>query len=230
MELMSLVAGSVPHILAPSPCYADNFMVCALLASTFVLAAVLSDRKYYLLQLLKDFFLPHEIAIEGVRTTRVVYLRLGMYAVGLTSATQLLVICAKEHAYGSYGYGKLALLVGVAIVLLYLLRMLLFFLTDCIFFDRFTAKAWEQSCARLALLASIPFYLLTVAAVFFDLPSNAVVWMLFVLVILLEICLLYKAFHIFSSKKYGILQIFVYLCALELMPLLVIGKALVLFV
>ena len=37
-------------------------------------------------------------------------------------------------------------------------------------------------------------------------------------------------YYIFSAKKYGILQIFVYLCTLELMPLLAAAKALVLFV
>ena len=230
MGLMNLVAEPVPHVLVSPPCYADNFMVCMLLVCAFILAAVLSDRKGYLLQLLKGFFLPRESAIEGVRTTRVVYLRIGMYIVNLISAAQLLAIYVAERSSWTYGYGRLCLFSGMAIALFYLVKMLLFALTDRIFFDFSTTKAWEQSYARLTILSGVPLFLMAVVAVFFNVSLNVLLCMFFVVLILLEICLLYRAFHIFLSKKYGILQFFVYLCALELMPLLVMGKALVLFV
>lgn len=229
MRMLNLVAEPIPYILVSPPCYTDNFMVCMLLVCALILAAVLSDRKHYLSQILKGFFLPRENTIKGAHTTRAVYQRIGMYAVNLISVSQLLAVYVAERGHWTCGYGKLCLFSGIAVVLFYLFKVLLFALTDRIFFDFSTTKAWEQGYARLNVLSSIPLYLLAVAAVLLGVPLNVLSWMFVVVFVLLEICLLYKAFHIFLPKKYGILQIFVYLCALELMPLLVAGKALVLF-
>ena len=115
-------------------------------------------------------------------------------------------------------------------MLLYLLKTLLFVITDRIFLDKAIQIAWECSYGNWVILSAIPLYLLTVVAVFFDLAPLTVLWLFGICVVFLEFCLLYKALHIFLPKKYGFLQIFLYLCALELMPLLVAGKALVLFV
>ena len=220
----------VQGLLAPQPYYADNLWLCGLLACTFILSVVLSERKGYLVGLLREFFLPREGAIKSVRTTSVVYLRAGMYVVSLASVAMLLAMYVSAESLVSMGGGMLWLLSAVVVVLFYFLRILLFFATNRIFFDSSTTIAWEQSYACWTILSGVPFYLLTLLVVFFDLSSSAILVFSITTLILLEICLLYKAFHIFSAKKYGILQIFVYLCTLELMPLLVAGRALVLFV
>ena len=51
--------------------------------------------------------------------------------------------------------------------------------------------------------------------------------LIFAMLFFTGIGLFFKAFHIFLAKKYGGLQLFVYLCTLELIPLLLVGKALV---
>ena len=212
------------------PHYANDLWVCGILVCTFCMAAVLSDRKHYLTHLLKGFFLPRENAIEGVRTSNIVYLRISMYVVSLASAALLLALYISGKAPTTMGAGTLWLTAGIGTGLLYLLRMGLFAITNRIFFDLTTTKAWEQSYANWSILSSIPLYLVAVVAIFTNLSSQAILLLLVICLAALEMCLLYKAFHIFSSKKYGILQIFVYLCTLELMPLLVAAKALVLFV
>lgn len=220
----------VQAIPAAQPHYTNNFMVCCTLVCTFILSIVLSDRKHYLAQQLKGFFLPRENTIEGVRTTSIVYLRFSMYIVSLSSTALLLTTFAAGKPLSLMGYGKIWLTASVAIAAFYLLKGLLFIITNRIFFDSTTTTMWEQSYACWTILTSIPLYLLAVVAIFFNLPSNIVLALFTIGLALLEICLLYKAFHIFSVKKYGILQIFIYLCSLELMPLLVAGRALVLFV
>jgi hypothetical protein len=225
--LLSEVVEAIP---TPLPHHANDFMVCGILVCTFILAIVFSDRKRYLSQLLRGFFLPRENAIEGVRTTSIVYLRISMYIVGLASTALLLVIFAAGGPLSEIGDGMLWLSASAVIAVFYLLKILLFAATNRIFFDSTTISTWEHGYACWTILSGIPLYLLAVAAIFFNLPSHMILPLLSICIFLLEICLLYKAFHIFSSKKYGILQIFVYLCTLELMPLFVAGKALVLFV
>ena len=212
------------------PHYANDLWVCGILACTFCMAAVLSDRKHYLTHLLKGFFLPRENAIEGVRTSNIVYLRISMYVVSLASAALLLALYISGKAPTTMEDGLLWLTAGIGAGLFYLLRIGLFAITNRIFFDSATTKAWEQSYASWSILSSIPLYLVAVIAIFTNLSPQVILLLLTVCLAALEMCLLYKAFHIFSVKKYGILKIFVYLCALELMPLLVAGKALVLFV
>ena len=224
--LLSEVVEAIPAL---QPHYADNFWVCSILLCTFILAAIFSDRKYYLSQLFRDFFRPREQAIEGTRTTNIVYMRMGLYFVGLSSIALLLSIYASEPQTTTGESFNSCLVTGGAVLLFYLLRLLLFSATNRIFFDRSTTTVWEQSYANWTILSAIPLYILCVVSVFFNLSSHVILPLLVVGAILLEICLLYRAFHIFSSKRYGILQIFIYLCALELMPLLVAGKALVLF-
>ena len=212
------------------PHYANDLWVCGILVCTFCMAAVLSDRKHYLTHLLKGFILPRENAIEGVRTSNIVYLRISMYVVSLASAALLLALYISGKAPTTMEDSLLWLTAGIGTGLFYLLRIGLFAITNRIFFDPPTTKAWEQSYANWSILSSIPLYLVAVVAIFTNLSSQAILLLLVICLAALEMCLLYKAFHIFSSKKYGILQIFVYLCTLELMPLLVVGKALVLFV
>ncbi len=220
----------VQAIPALYPYYANDVLTCGILSCTLILAVVLSDRKHYFSRLLKDFFLPRENMIEGVRTTNIIYLRLFMYAISITSPALILTLYISGINREIIQYGTLWLITSVAILFFYLLKILLFAITNRIFFDSTTTKTWEQGYACWSILSGIPFYLLATISIFLNLPSQAILSLLISLIALLEMCLLYKAFHIFSTKKYGILQIFIYLCTLELMPLFLAGKALVLFV
>ncbi len=220
----------IQAIVAPQPHYTNDFAVCILLGCTFILAAVLSDRQGFLGQLLKNFFQPRENIHERVRTTGVVYRRTGLLTVTFASLGLLMAIYAEEKLATTTSLAHLWLLATAAIAVLQMLKFLLFIITDRIFFDKPIATAWENSYINWGILSSIPVYLLAVGTLFFDLSSHTVSLLSMICAILLEMCLLYKAFHIFLPKKYGILQLFVYLCTLELIPLLMAGKALVLFV
>ena len=226
----TILIGEVQAIPMSKPLYTDNLIMCGLLVCAFVIAIVLSDRKHYFARLLKDFFLPRETRIEGNRTTDVIYLRTFMYAISLASTAMILALYVSGCSLVDMNRGALWLTAGVTVSLFYILKILVFATTNRIFFDSTTTKAWEQGYACWTTLSCIPLFLMAVIAVFFNLGPKSIVCMFAVGLILLEICLLYKAFHIFSAKKYGILQIFIYLCTLELMPLLIAAKALVLFV
>ena len=226
----TILIGETQAIPVSKPLYTDNLIMCGLLACAFIIAIVLSDRKHYFARLLKDFFLPRETRIEGNRTTDVIYLRIFMYTISLASTSLIWVLYASGDSAEDMNRGVLWLTAGAVISLFYILKLLIFATTNRIFFDPTTTKAWEQGYACWTTLSCIPLYLLATITVFFNLTPKSILFLLTTCVIILEMCLLYKAFHIFSTKKYGILQIFIYLCTLELMPLLVAAKALVLFV
>lgn len=220
----------VQSIPAAQPFYTDDLMVSGIIVCGLILAMVMSDRKHFLSQLLKGFFLPRESAIENLRTTNVTYMRMGMYTVTFFSVGLLLAMLASEKSIDITDTYMMWLLGATASALFHLVRVLLFAMTDAIFLDKPTRLAWERNYANWAILSGIPLYLLTIIAVFFDLPPDTILTLLGTCIATLELCLLHKAFHIFSGKKYGFLQLFLYLCTLELIPLLIGGKTLVLLV
>ena len=226
----STLTGQIQAIPTLQPHYTNDLWVCGILVCLFIMSAVLSDRKHYLTHLLRGFFLPRENAIEGVRTTCIAYLRLLLFFVSLASTGLLLTVYASSSPSWDFGYAKQWFTLSIGAGLFYLLKTGIFLITNRIFFDSSTTKAWEQSYANWTILSSIPLYLVAALVVFFNLSSQSILLLFAICVGMLEMCLLYKAFCIFSPKKYGILQIFIYLCTLELMPLLVAAKALVLFV
>lgn len=226
----TLLAEWVEGIPTRQPLYADDLMVVGLMVVGLILAAIMADRKRYLSHLLKSFFLPRENSSEIIRTTNITYIRTGMYFITFASAGLLLTTYAADKQLLFANNGTLWLVASGAVALFHILRTLLFVVTDRIFLDKATQASWENSYANWTILSGIPLYLATVITIFFDLSSAAVLLTLGACILLQEICLLYKAFHIFSSKKHGILQLLLYLCTLELIPLLVAGKALVLFV
>lgn len=226
----TILASWVQGITASQPLYADNFMTCVLLACGLILATIMADRKCYLSRLIKSFFLPRDHSGESVRTSNIIYMRVGMYLITFASVGLLLTAYAAEKTTSTIGNALLWATASAATTLLYLLRMTLFLVTDRIFLDPPTRQSWELSYANWIILSAIPLYLAAAATIFLDLPQWSILPILGTCVILLEICLLYRAFHIFSGKKYGILQLFAYLCTLELIPLLIAAKALVLYV
>lgn len=220
----------IQAIPASQPLYADDLMVCILIVCGLILAAVMSDRKHFLARLLKSFFLPREIIVEHVRTTNVSYMRMGMYLVAFSSVGLLLTANLSSNSLPIESTGLIWLLATTATLLFHYLRVLLFVMTDRIFLDKATQVSWERNYSNWTLLSSIPLYFSAIIAIFSDLAPHAILWLLGACVALIEICLLYKAFCIFSGRKHGILQLFLYLCTLELIPLLVAAKVLVLFV
>ena len=179
--------------------------------------------------MLKAFFLPHENAIEGHRVTNVFYMRVTMLLFSLLMFALLLSLGVQESCFMAWGRGCLWLILGGGVLALYLLKQLLFAFVNWVFYDRQGVMAWMNCYASWTILMGVPLFLLAVIAVFANLSSQNVLLMLAIGVIAFEMCLFFKGFYIFSSKKYGILQLFVYLCTLELIPLLLVGKALVLY-
>ena len=221
----------VQSIPAAQPFYTDDLMVSGIIVCGLILAMVMSDRKHFLSRLLRSFFLPRENSIENIRTTNVAYMRMGMYIVTFSSVGLMLTAYVSEgSSQTALPSSLLWLLFTISAALLHLFRTSLFAATDRIFMDQATLTAWERSYSNWVILSSIPLYFSAMVTICFDLAPSTILPLLTACIILLELCLLYKAFHIFSGKRHGILQLFLYLCALELIPLFVAGKALVLFV
>ena len=212
------------------PLYANDCFVSVLLICFFVIAAILSSGENILSTTIQNFFHPHEDTNEGVRTTSAQYQRIGMLGISLMSTALVMTVflmrrrhlaCVPEDYF-------LPLLFGVSIGV-YLLKIGVLNSINWVFFDHSQMVSWRQSYTNCIMLSGIPMFVLAIVSVFLELSQRGLTILLLLCIITLEICLFFKAFHIFCAKKYGVLLLIVYLCTLELMPLLLAGKALVLY-
>ena len=212
------------------PLYANDCFVSVLLICFFVIAAILSSGENILSTTIQNFFHPHEDTNEGVRTTSAQYQRIGMLGISLMSTALVMTVflMRRRHLACVPADYFLPLPFGVSIGV-DLLKIGVFNAINWVFFDHSQMVSWRQSYTNCIMLSGIPMFVLAIVSVFLELSQRGLTILLLLCIITLEICLFFKAFHIFCAKKYGVLLLIVYLCTLELMPLLLAGKALVLY-
>ncbi len=229
-EVTLLWSERIQSIPAEQPLYADNCYVAILLVGLFILVAALADRGNLLGNMLSQFFLPRKRFEEGVKTTSSQYIQLGLFANAFIAAALFLTIYITRR--GNYevehNYRMLCQLF-VALIAAFLLKQEIYKAVNWAFSDKSQVLLWKHNYTNWAIISGLSMYVTTTLTVFLDLCSTAMTILLIVHIILIETCLFFKAFHIFLAKKYGGLQLFIYLCTLEIMPLLVAGKALTQF-
>ena len=219
-EVTLLWSERIQSIPAEQPLYADNCYVAILLVGLFILVAALADRGNLLGNMLSQFFLPRKRSEEGVKTTSSQYIQLGLFANAFIAAALFLTIYITRR--GNYE-------VEHNYRMLCQLKQEIYKAVNWAFSDKSQVLLWKHNYTNWAIISGLSMYVTTMLTVFLDLCSTAMTILLIVHIILIETCLFFKAFHIFLAKKYGGLQLFIYLCTLEIMPLLVAGKALTQF-
>lgn len=217
---------SIPII---PPLYADNGFVVVLFVCFFIIAAVLSDKRGYVVNIYKSYFLSHQVAEDSVTTTITLYMELGLYVNAfLSAAVCLAAYVAKAGSEGVVSLQTFGTLLGILIIV-DLVKKGLYKMMNWVFSNKTEAAAWGLAYTQWTLLSGLLLYPIALVTICMDLCSEIIAVLLIIYFVVIEICLLFKAFHIFLTKKYGGLQLFAYLCAFELVPLLIAGKALVLF-
>jgi len=205
----------------------DDVFVGILLLMALLLAVVLADSTCYLRQLVAGYSIGHSRRFsDEVRTSRALYIRLALLL--LASVSTSLCLVNLLHASGSLPgrtEALTALLGGMAGVALWmLLKVTLYSLVNAILFTPPQTAAWNQVYTDTFIIMGIVSFLYAVAGTFFPLSAHVLAIIALTMVLLAEIWLSVKAFHIFFAKKYGGLHLIVYLCTLEWIPLLVLGK------
>ena len=109
----------------------------------------------------------------------------------------------------------------------YGLRTLLYAFVNMVFFDRDRNAKWMEAYGLLTIAASIVMVLLASLVVFYELDFSDWKILFSVSVVLFEIFLIFKTYRVFFEGPLGVLRINLYLCALEILPLLCMWKGMV---
>jgi hypothetical protein len=126
-------------------------------------------------------------------------------------------------------YQLIAIFFGCFIVY-FLLKGLLYPLTNLIFFDRKKNEQWMKAMLFLSAVEGVALFPLVMLQSYFDISVQSAIIYTAVVLILVKILTIYKGFVIFFRQNGAVLQIILYFCALEIVPILALAGFLVMIV
>lgn len=113
--------------------------------------------------------------------------------------------------------------IGVCIVWM-ALRLGLFHLVNSILFEREACRAWMSGMWLIVMASGLLLLPFTLLAIYFDLSLSTQQSVLVLIGGVCEILLIYKSYITFFRHKGGSLHLILYLCTLEIIPLLLLWR------
>ncbi len=209
----------------------DN-LISATLITCFVVATIaMSKSATFIQRQLKAFFQTHHKENTEVRETgEEIHFQLFLLLhTALLTALILFFYCqeVKHVSFALPNYAVMGLFMG-AVLAYFALKFLAYTIVNWVFFDSKKNVQWLKSQLVLLSAAGVILFPIVLLMAYSNLSVHSTVIYSLIVVILVELFAFYKAYHIFFGKATAILQSFLYLCALEIMPLGALWGALVL--
>lgn len=212
------VAGvPVPYTLSD-----DSVVSSILLLCLAFLIISLSRTHTFIERQLKHFFQASFSLREHAETAGEIRVQVALVAMGCLFFAMIAYQTATVHVSSSFlleDYQVALLLFGCALAFV-ILRHLLYGAVNCVFFKRSQVLQWSYTVLFLTSVIAVLFFPIVLLQVYFNFSiGNALFCYSFVL-FSIEILTFYKCWTIFFRQKGGFLQTFLYLCTLEIVPLL----------
>ena len=201
----------------------DNMFTSLLLLCFVIFVVSISQSRHFIVRQLKDFFyLSHhddDITETGAELRFQLFLvLLGCLLLAITTYQYAIDFVAQTFALPN-DFLLVALFFGV-FVGYFLLKWGLYALVNEVFFGSGPSQRWLKTLLFIAATEGVLLFPVVLLVVYFDLPlENAVYYYGFVF-IFTKILAFYKSWTIFFRQNGIFLQIFLYFCALEIVPLL----------
>ncbi len=215
----------VPYTLA-----GDNLITAALLACFVFGTIAMANSRHFILRQVKEFF---RAPRTGITTTITETAAEVWFQLLLGAQTCLLLgivyfFFSRTFLGDTFTISQYSI-IGIYSALfaaLFLTKALLYLLVGWVFFDAKKTRQWIKSFLFLTAMEGLLLYPATLLLTYFHLSIQAVAIYALSLIVLVEILTLYKTFIIFFKRMSAFLQIFLYFCALEIIPLLAVTGAL----
>ena len=208
----------------PYTVHNDNIITSLLLACFIFSVIAFANARRFIIRQAKDFFyLPHEGTTEFTETSN--EFRFQLVLVLITSLIIAILFFFYTLRYIgetfvlSSQYTLITIFLGITVGY-FLLKVGLYTFVNQVFFD---GKRNQQWIKALLFIVSIEGGLLFPALVFgayFELDTNKVITYVIIAVVIVKLLTIYKCYIIFFRRNVVHLQIILYFCTLEMIPLL----------
>ncbi len=228
-------AAAIPEGIAGDPVpyqfMNDNFVAAALLVSFVLVAWVISRSRHFLKDQLKNFFrspmssqtiaerTEDELSGQFFLVFQTCFVLGILFVDHVQECVPQLFEAVTPH---------LLLAVGVALsVVYYMVKISLYSFINTVFFTRQQTQAWQRVYLLSVLLLGLILLPLALLVVYFNLSYSTLLLLFFCTLGINKILLLYKCARIFFKSPLGLVHLFLYFCALEIVPQFLLLRALV---
>ena len=224
---MGVAGDSIPYAFRGDDVITGTLLLC------FVVAMLLiAYSRSYLLQQMKGLvyipYLTGSHTFEGGKKSGILHIFCFLTCVLLAITTYLYVTHYVTNSFvQDTPYLLIAIYCGI-FAAYFLCRIIIYKVVNLIFFGSKKSKHWTRMLSMLTALEGVAIFPVIVLQVYADLPMQDVVYYFIFVLFLAKILTFSQCWFIFFRQIGFFLQIILYLCALEIIPLLSLGGVLVL--
>ncbi len=208
----------------------DNILTSVLLGC-FILGviALSSVRNLVVYQLRNFFYIKREGTTEVAETTTETLSMLFFVLLDSMLISLLFYFYTLERIADDFVLPSQYLLIVIFLAITvgyFMLRTLLYTVVDNVFFDAKRDKTWQKSLLVTVVMESLLLFPCVILHAYFALSIENVINYVTITLFVVKLLTFYKCFVIFFRRNIARFQIILYLCALEIVPLLALWSGL----
>ena len=214
----------------------NDDVITGLLLGCFLLMLIAFSRlRHFIFQQAKSFFHIQRSENVSVTTETSGEFRFQFFMVGLTCLLWALLafFYTQKNVADTFilrsQYQLIAIFFGCFVVY-FLLKGILYPMLNYLFFDRKKNEQWEKSILFLSAMEGVMLFPIVMLQSYFGISVQSAIIYAAIVLILVKLLTIYKCFVIFFRQNGAILQIILYFCALEIIPMLALAGFLVMTV
>ncbi|MDO4779465.1 MAG: DUF4271 domain-containing protein [Bacteroides sp.] len=206
----------------------DVFVVVAIILCTILTTIAIANAKDVLWKQIKEFSTNREVSsiFETASIENSSYLSLLTTQFFLSSGviSYYILYYSNSEWVVKYSSWQIILSVGAIFLLYFIAKVTLYSYIGWIFFRGNIIDTWFKSYYTIIHALSIFLLPFLFATIYLNLSINTVLFTALGLLFLSKVLILYKLFNLFFKNIYTTLPLFLYFCALEIVPLLLLYK------
>ena len=201
----------------------DNLVTSLLIIGFLIIAFSFSRMSNFIVGQAKNFIHPSKNSLSLSETSSEIYMQIVLTGLTCMVYALLYYLYATEFLASTYVTSSEYVLLGIFLgvfVAYYLSRFGLYTMVNKLFFKSSENKKFLTSLLYISAIEGLLLYPALALLAFMHLPAQNAIWYCIIVLILVKIMTFYKSFSIFFKQNDLFLQIILYFCALEMVPLI----------
>lgn len=206
----------------------DNTIAIIVLSCFLLSCFLIATSKQFLLELVANFKQnkDHISAFLTKTNSEVISLMLLLLQTCILTGVIVFILAVTMDAAIVEDYSSTTIIfTTTSICIVYLLiKWIIYSFIGWTFNKRHLTSIWTESYATIIYYLGFILYPIVLYIIFSTVPIYITVYITIILIVVIKSLMLYKWMKLFSNNIYGRIQLFLYFCALEIIPCILIYK------
>ena len=209
----------------------DSTIAIIVLSCFLISCFLFAKSKKFLLDLGSNFFssADHVSAFSTKTNSEISSLLLLMLQTCIMIGVITLILAISFNPDIIHSYNSATIIGGTTVIsIVYLLlKRVAYIFIGWVFNARSLTSIWLESYATIIYYSGFVLYPIVLYVIFSTTPINISIYIAIMFVIIVKSLMLYKWLKLFSKNIYGSILLFLYFCALEITPCMLIYKSMI---